>query len=1144
MPINIFRNSIKFFNTYGNGDDFSLNPSNNISYLRGGAMNRQKVELDINISWEAVADKINTGVSFTLSGNVLSRNTGSFIDDGFSIGDIIDLITVGTLIPIFEDRNITNISDTDIFFDGSGFAAQQIENHVLFGGKTDLFGLEYSFNLVDNDDSATFVSLLDNSDQTFYAAGIGLDSGGGRDTSFVDMLPKNVTTQGQGWDTSSISRVRFVARTSKYEQKFIIEHDFILPYNDESIYIGNSSLKYVGKFDFRVNLANLNTSKVYEFDDLLGNTGFFDENYGGYDNDFNVTELVYTDVNSLATVNELNIKSRTRVNFKLTSQNNFFSVNDPLVIYHSYLPTFNNYNKSPNDYIDTWIYAQHSIIIDGLTTSSGIIYNASADFVSSSEVNVEFEIEFTNDQQAILEEGLPYRLACEVGDGLNQIRNVTLNVDLDTYSEDDNITGLIISDEFGFNPYWKFIFPENLLFTVYKGWNEDEFVSYHRFGVNRSVSKDAKILGASAKLIAFNNTTGDYFELQNENLDLSNQISAPVNTVNSNPFEIQLINDSRTRGYNLPNGDEFNLLLFETYDNDGTYQFYEWRVGFKINWQYWISLPNADTVFINTSDEFNGLNNRTSNYSMNKDYSIRVLWEFEMEGLNDDGEKGQTTYEFISQEFDIFDFDEQDNDPTTWDCEIVTDFNDSIDIDAPTKVTATFTPQPPYIISDPSVWWGEVRIEETQQPSFLNDVITTTKPIANNNRLIPLTGETQLKKTLVSNTLVFECLIDNSKILNTNYNLTGRLANMDEPIPPATWIFQTEIDVPTDGAFTGRFGSVGGEVVTWTLTDGYNETNNNISKADRLGLTSNELNGTCQDVLVTFSTNNPNNITEIDLSNNIENSRVCGDIDLTQFNNLSSISFNLTNFDSIVFGTSMTTLINFYANGISNVQTVDFTPFGAFFGGDVQMSNCPSLTSVSFPTSSLPFTRLSMSNNNLLNTVDLSDLTGLSDDIRFDRNTNLDTIIFPISSGNIFRLQLDQNNLSFLNLSTLSNINGRVNAVLNNLTSIQFHPNTQFGIGTSVNTGCALGFNDLTTVDFSIFTNNLSNSDIRLNNNNIPTSEVNKILADMVTQASTNGWINVELRLQSQTPLAPPTGQGLIDKNTLINVYGWTVITD
>lgn len=58
--------------------------------------------------------------------------------------------------------------------------------------------------------------------------------------------------------------------------------------------------------------------------------------------------------------------------------------------------------------------------------------------------------------------------------------------------------------------------------------------------------------------------------------------------------------------------------------------------------------------------------------------------------------------------------------------------------------------------------------------------------------------------------------------------------------------------------------------------------------------------------------------------------------------------------------------------------------------------------------------------------------------------------------------------------------------------------------------------------------------------NKLPSTQVNKLLSELVA----NGLFSGTLDVSQQTPPAPPTGQGLIDKDTLVNDRSWTVSTD
>jgi hypothetical protein len=62
---------------------------------------------------------------------------------------------------------------------------------------------------------------------------------------------------------------------------------------------------------------------------------------------------------------------------------------------------------------------------------------------------------------------------------------------------------------------------------------------------------------------------------------------------------------------------------------------------------------------------------------------------------------------------------------------------------------------------------------------------------------------------------------------------------------------------------------------------------------------------------------------------------------------------------------------------------------------------------------------------------------------------------------------------------------------------------------------------------------------INLNGNNLSSTQLNKILSELVANGLSNGTLDIS----NQTTFARPTGQGLIDKDTLIS-RGWTVEID
>jgi len=194
-----------------------------------------------------------------------------------------------------------------------------------------------------------------------------------------------------------------------------------------------------------------------------------------------------------------------------------------------------------------------------------------------------------------------------------------------------------------------------------------------------------------------------------------------------------------------------------------------------------------------------------------------------------------------------------------------------------------------------------------------------------------------------------------------------------------------------------------------------------------------------------------------------------------------------------------------------------------------------------------------------LTTVNLSMIT-TAIDIQVTDNSALTTL----NLSGLMRCDGDLNIsncpiLSNLNLSVLAKITGGWLTIRNtDLSSINLNALTKC-IGTFINNNSSLtvlNFNALTSIAFASITNNAitaiafpalniitsgNGTILYFNNNKLSVSAVNYILATLVALSPT--LTGRDIRLNNQTPLAPPSGQGITDKATLIT-NGNTVTTD
>lgn len=197
---------------------------------------------------------------------------------------------------------------------------------------------------------------------------------------------------------------------------------------------------------------------------------------------------------------------------------------------------------------------------------------------------------------------------------------------------------------------------------------------------------------------------------------------------------------------------------------------------------------------------------------------------------------------------------------------------------------------------------------------------------------------------------------------------------------------------------------------------------------------------------------------------------------------------------------------------------------------------------------------LQFNNNSALTTINISNLT------RIDRNliisdaplfNNLSIPNLTIVGG---QMQVNETAISSLDFSncTMNGISIGYNANLTsidasamtsiNFTNISYNPNlTTLNLSSlTTTTGISVHSNNLLSA-INISSLNDINGDISFFGNNFSSNTINSLLAQFV--AITPSLTGKSIYLNTQQPAAPPTGQGITDKNTLI-ANGNSVSTD
>lgn len=791
MGLELITQSRKFFSQLKNGESYSLLTGDFATHLKGSVMERILMRYLVDIQWFSAAS---ASSPFTFVGtNTVTRPSGSFIRDGFSVGDTCDFFDPDGVPVAGNPRTVLVLEDLTMIVDGIVFGTT-VADDVVIRGSTPLTGYEHAFGIIEQDEAFNFESKLDGSSQIWTAKDVG--AGGPRSILFVIG-----DTKGQviGWASGSM-QVRYVSNPSTFVQRFEIEHEFIiLPYylaGDEddilagiqpALLAGDNTLRYALQMKFLNVLSNPNTAKTFRDDQSLGSVGGFGENFNGFNDKFSIASIEYEEIATALEVDGVIVDSDTKVTVVVDSVDGVFDGSSIFGVYHSFLPTEPQYADQTNLFEDVWLYDNKIQTIGAGAISGTIVKTVTGTLINPNRISIEFTVSFSPSQQAQLDNGDLYALGIQVADSTldsDATDKVILLGDLRGYIKDTDIPGLVSLTDLVFydHPQATETGPGASNYTDFKGWPEDGINC--SFNLVRDLNEDAEIKRVAVSLAAYNPTTKESFLLDEFPIPLGETFFTP-----DSPNDIQQINVSIDRGYSLKADDFFNKVELNTAARVADDQFYLARVGMKIRWETWINQPDADTVFFDNSLENNGLNKKASQYSLKEGYEIRVFIDVTM-----DQGGVETIYRFSSTGFDIRDYDLDAFITPEWVSTIRT-FTPAGDEITPTVLTDDFTIMEvthvrgfgPVTAPQLADFYAIHRIEEDNaQGQVIEELssITDRRPV-DGSKLVGLVGETRTKISLVGGNAVTECRVDPESLdASKSYKLSARLGSLtNTPLP-------------------------------------------------------------------------------------------------------------------------------------------------------------------------------------------------------------------------------------------------------------------------------------------------------------------------------------------------------------------------
>jgi len=301
-----------------------------------------------------------------------------------------------------------------------------------------------------------------------------------------------------------------------------------------------------------------------------------------------------------------------------------------------------------------------------------------------------------------------------------------------------------------------------------------------------------------------------------------------------------------------------------------------------------------------------------------------------------------------------------------------------------------------------------------------------------------------------------------------------------------------------------------------------------------------------------------NGIGLFDFSNN----NLIGNLDMSMFKKMYNIirMDNNPNLTGVTF--SLTGTNNFNEIRIDNCNltgNLDLSTLSGNLGGIFDINSNTNLTGITFSstnnmTTSGSFPRFYIHSCGLTGTLDMSNISNLNSTFYAYNNTKLTQILHGPSTEKISLFFVFNCDLTgTYDLSMLSALGGNIQIYNNsNLTNILFPTTTEIfnNVGGDLNdSALALGNNDLGYVDFKPLSGaTITDSGrIYLSNNNMLSSEVNQILVDFVSIATSNpiGWDYVVLYIGGTNGNPDSTSggyDGLAAIATLTGAtYNWTI---
>jgi len=824
------------------------NNSESVDWLLGNVGDWIELTLTVEVLIDFKASNGET-VTHDFRNNTFVLNNGKkWSDYGFDNGDSVRFSAIRNGGAVQWNINIANLfGDTmEYSYGGSNeffpqgvmpyrnFTSdgeEDIVENVQFLGYSEPQGLKFNYSHLSNDefDSTNLGSLIDGSVPEFSFAGLntisqnvktqmnpdGLQSGMGIDSCFITKKARN--GDAYVYDVSVIFLLGLF-----FENPSDLESGTTPP-----VLLGLGSLtdNFLLRFFPEWNNPNTVISNDLKKTERLGNTGWFNENFNGLDNNFVIDDVSFEDENG-SPLSELDYSKPTIVTIEASGIPNL-GIDSEFGFGFAWIP------QNEADYFDKNTPHQENLIVntgrkfedgdnDSFNLNEDIGTTVLPGFGQVERIDVEqsglplfsvggtdkviFKAKFTpniefvnffeergeNDRNYILWVSVAnHDLAINFSDRVSLLAKYGSMIKV--VAPAGPYPGMI-------NKFIEHPQSENVEgVDKYFGFVEDDVLSRIQFSVDKTT--DTVINSMSFGYEVKNVDTGLYYSLEN--------ISISLDDFKKDNNGAQQIEFNEVRGFKLESGNNKDWVRINRDPSKDSGDNFAYLAHFatKIRWEDWLLRDNVPDEYFDTSKENNGQNNDWLDYLRSGNLNSH---DFFFVVYTEVVENGQLKVYKNEYEITFADYDEnlnietehnyfRDSDDTNVNVGLDPDTGKMVGVilsDEPTRIEITYTNLTEDFDFD--FMYATICMEiERGAGQFDFRQLSSRWGSEADNPLIPLDGETKLKFELVSPRVIkTSCLIDPNKLEQVlRYKITGRIG---------CWAESADVDVP-DGIYESLY---------------------------------------------------------------------------------------------------------------------------------------------------------------------------------------------------------------------------------------------------------------------------------------------------------------------------------------------------